>query len=263
MNIGGFQKKKINNEKITFVTCYDHWSAKIIDQSEVDCVLVGDSLAMVMHGHATTIPATVDLMALHIEAVSRGITHKFIVGDLPFLSYRKHLSDTMEAAQKFMQAGAHAVKLEGAAGNIETVKHLVESGVPVMGHLGLTPQSIHQLGGFKVQGKQEKAAEDMLQHARMLEDAGCFSVVLECVPSALAKTITDSLRIPTIGIGAGPHTSGQVLVLQDMLGMSETVKMKFLKTYLNGHDLVKNALNEYHRDVQTQVYPDEVEHCYS
>jgi len=262
MNIHDFQKKKINNEKITLVTCYDYWSAKIIDQSDIDCVLVGDSLANVMYGYSTTVPATVDLMALHTEAVSRGITKKFIIGDLPFLSYRKSLSESMDAVYRLMQAGAHAVKLEGADGNIATVKHIVESGVPVMGHLGLTPQSVHQLGGFKVQGRQEKAAQNVLQQARMLQDAGCFSLVLECIPSKLAQRITDSLVIPTIGIGAGPHTSGQVLVLQDMLGMSETYKMKFLKTYLNGYDLVKNALNEYHREVQTQVYPDEVEHCY-
>jgi len=262
MNIHDFQKKKINNEKITLVTCYDYWSAKIIDQSDVDCVLVGDSLAMVMHGHSTTVPATVDLMALHTEAVSRGITKKFIVGDLPFLSCRKSLSESMEAVHRFMQAGAHAVKLEGASGNIETIRHIVESGVPVMGHLGLTPQSVHQLGGFRVQGRQEKAAQELLQQARALEDAGCFSIVIECVPSALAKRITDSLTIPTIGIGAGPHTSGQVLVFQDMLGMNQGFNAKFLKTYLKGFDLVKDALNEYHREVQTQVYPDEVEHCY-
>lgn len=262
MNIHDFQKKKINNEKITVVTCYDYWSAKIIDQSDVDCVLVGDTLAMVMHGHPTTVPATVDLMALHTEAVSRGITKKYILGDLPFFSYRKSLSESMDAVQRLMKAGAHAVKLEGADGNIATIKHIVESGVPVMGHLGLTPQSIHQLGGFKVQGKQEKAAQNLLQQARMLEDAGCFAIVLECVPSKLAKRITDSLVIPTIGIGAGPHTSGQVLVLQDMLGMNKEFNAKFLKTYLNGGDLVKNALNEYHREVQAQVYPNEVEHCY-
>jgi len=262
MRIHDFQKKKLNNEKITFVTCYDHWSAKIIDQSDVDCVLVGDSLAMVMHGHSTTLPATVDLITLHIEAVSRGITKKFIVGDLPFLSCRKSLSESVDAVQKFMQAGAHAVKLEGAAGNISLIKHLVESGVPVIGHIGLTPQSVHQLGGFKVQGRQEEAAKDLLRQAKMLEDAGCFSVLLECVPSALAKAITDSLQVPTIGIGAGPNTSGQILVLQDMLGMSEAFNMKFLKKYLNGYDLVKNALNAYHKDVQMQVYPDEVEHCY-
>ncbi len=263
MKIHDFQKKKLNNEKITMVTCYDHWSARIIDQSDVDCVLVGDSLAMVMHGYSTTVPATIDMMAFHTEAVSRGITEKFIIGDLPFLSYRKNQLQSMEAVQRLMQAGAQAVKLEGVDGNIALIKHVVESGVPVMGHLGMTPQSIHQLGGFKVQGKGEARAKDLLQQARMLEDAGCFSLVLECIPSQLAKTITENLKIPTIGIGAGPYTSGQVLVLQDMLGMQKDFHPKFLKTYLNGFGMIKDALNAYHRDVQQATYPDLVEHCYA
>jgi len=262
MKIQDFQKKKDSNKKISMVTCYDYTSAKIVHASDVDCVLVGDSVAMTMHGYTTTVPATVEMMVVHTQAVARAITRKFILGDLPFLSYRKDLNSNMDAVQLLMQSGAHAVKLEGAIGNIELIKHVVHSGVPVMGHIGLTPQSVHQLGGFKVQGKEDAAAQELLEQARRLEDAGCFSLVLECVPSALAKRVTDSLHIPTIGIGAGPYTSGQVLVFQDMLGMQNDFQPKFLKTYMNGFDAIKNALNDYHREVEAVAYPDEVTHCY-
>ncbi|HEV2524205.1 MAG TPA: 3-methyl-2-oxobutanoate hydroxymethyltransferase, partial [Gammaproteobacteria bacterium] len=220
MNIHDFQKMKLNNHKITMVTCYDHWSAQIISKSQIDSILVGDSLAMTMYGHATTLPATVNLMAKHIEAVAKGAPNKFIVGDMPFCSYRKGLAESMKAVEKIMRAGAQAIKLEGAEGNLDLIQHIVQSGIPVMGHIGLTPQSIHTLGGFKVQGKNQTAAEKIKLHAKQLEDAGCFAVVLECMPTTVAQQITDSLNIPTIGIGAGPYTSGQILVLQDMLGMN-------------------------------------------
>ena len=262
MNILDFKKKKNRDEKITVVTCYDYTSARIVDASDVDCVLVGDTLAMTMHGYPTTVPATVEIMALHTAAVARGITKKFIVGDLPFLSYRISQTHSMEAIKKLMHAGAHAVKLEGVDGNVQLIRHVVESGVPVMGHLGLTPQSVHQLGGFRVQGKNARAEKNLLQQAELLEEAGCFAIVLECIPSKLAEMITDALKIPTIGIGAGPHTSGQVLVFQDMLGLQQEIHPKFVKSYLNGFSLIKDALNHYHQDVQTFTYPDEVEHCY-
>lgn len=263
MNILDFQAKKQANQKITMVTCYDHWSAKIIAETAVDCVLVGDSLAMVMHGYDTTIPATVDLMTLHVQAVSRGVKNKWIVGDLPFLSFRKDLNSNMHAIEKIMHAGAHSVKLEGTVGNLQLIRHIVDSGVPVMGHIGLTPQSIHQLGGMKVQGKNRKKADLLIEQARSLEDAGCFSIVLECVPNFLAKEITEVLQIPTIGIGAGPHTSGQVLVLHDMLGFNKSFKPKFLKTYLNGFDIIKDTLNKYHQEVTEVIYPDEILHSYN
>lgn len=262
MNILDFQKKKEANEKISMVTCYDYWSAKIIAETDIDCILVGDSLAMVMHGHDTTIPATIDVMALHVQAVARGAKNKWIVGDLPFLSFRKSLDSSMQAVEKLVQAGAHAVKLEGTVGNLDLIHHIVASGVPVMGHIGLTPQSIHQLGGMKVQGKNAKNAAVLLEQAQSLEDAGCFAIVLECVPSLLAKEITTALAIPTIGIGAGPNTSGQVLVLHDLLGLNNAFKPKFLKKYVNGFEIMQQALQTYHNDVTELKYPDEVEHGY-
>lgn len=254
-----FKRLKSENHKISMVTCYDHWSAKIINQTNIDCVLVGDSLAMVMHGHTSTLPATNDLMALHVAAVAKGAPNKFIIGDLPFMAYRKDLNASVESVEKVMRAGAHAVKLEGAKGNLELVKHLVESGVPVMGHLGLTPQSINQLGGFKVQGRTEQAYAELIEDSLNLEKAGAFAVVLECVPAALAEVISGRLKIPTIGIGAGVGTDGQVLVLQDMLGFNPDFKPKFLRQYLDGFSLVQQALNDYHQDVQSKQFPTEKE----
>lgn len=257
MSVLDFQKMKQTKQKISMVTCYDYWSAKIIEQSDIDCILVGDSGAMVMHGYPTTVQATVALMTTHIHAVVKGAGNKFIIGDMPFLSYRTSLSKTMQAVREIMQAGAHAIKLEGAEGNLETIKHIVNSGVPVMGHLGLTPQAVHQLGGFRVQGKQQDAAEKILQDALAMERAGCFAVVLECIPAKLAGQITQQLTIPTIGIGAGCETDGQVLVLQDLLGMSDEFKPKFLKRYMHGCELIKNALNTYNEEVKKQLFPDD------
>ncbi|MGZ3818165.1 MAG: 3-methyl-2-oxobutanoate hydroxymethyltransferase [Bdellovibrio sp.] len=254
-----FHEKKLNKQKISMITCYDYTFARIVDASDIDCILVGDSLAMTMHGHGTTLNASVNLMALHTAAVVKGAPNKFIVGDLPFMSYRKGLSANMTAVEKIMKAGAHSVKLEGASGNIELVRHLVDSGVPVMGHLGLTPQSVNQLGGFKVQGRDEKAQTKIMEQAMQLQDAGAFSVVLECVPSKLAKEISAILEIPTIGIGAGPDCDGQVLVLQDMLGMNENFKPKFLKKYFNGFETMKNVFNKYHQEVSEVAFPTEKE----
>jgi len=250
---------KKEGRRISMVTCYDHWSAKIINSTAIDCILVGDSLAMVMHGYSSTLPATIPLMASHTAAVVRGAPDKLIIADLPFLSYRKDLNSSMDAIGALMQVGAHAVKLEGAKGNLELVEHVVASGVPVMGHLGLTPQSINQLGGFKVQGRNPEAYQMILQDAVALEKAGAFSVVLECVPSELAAEISKTLSIPTIGIGAGPKTDGQVLVLQDMLGMNPTFQPKFLRQYLAGFDLLQKALNSYHEDVVEHRFPSEKE----
>lgn len=255
MKIHDFAGKKQKGEKISMVTCYDYSFACILAHSEVDCLLVGDSLAMVMHGFPTTLNATVNLMALHTAAVARGAVNKFIIGDLPFLSFRKDLNSNMSAIGKIMQAGAQAIKLEGAKGNLELIKHTVESGVPVMGHLGLTPQSVHQIGGFKVQGKDKKEHDQIFEEARQLESAGCFSLVLECVPATLAQEISKTLKIPTIGIGAGKGTDGQVLVLQDLLGMNKEFRPKFLRTYMAGFEDIKSALNQYHRDVVTEQFP--------
>ena len=256
-----FQKKKNAGQKITMVTCYDYSFAKIIQNTNVDCVLVGDSLAQVMHGHSTTLKATAQLMALHTAAVVRGMKNKFIIADMPFLSTRKGLKHTMDCIDLVMKAGAHAIKIEGADGHTDLIKHIVQSGVPVMGHLGLTPQSIHQLGGPKVQGKKSEHALKISIDAAALQNAGCFSLVLECVPAVLAKQISADLQIPTIGIGAGSDTDGQVLVLQDMLGMNPDFQPKFLKKYLNGSDLIVSAINTYVTDVEAAKFPQK-EHTY-
>lgn len=255
MTILDFQHKKREREKITMVTCYDYTSAKLLAQTSVDCLLVGDSVAMTMHGFKHTVYATLEMMCMHTAAVSRGAGDKFIVSDLPFLSYRKSLAEGMAAIQALMQNGASAVKLEGADGNLDLIKHTVESGVPVMGHLGLTPQSVHQLGGYKVQGKTDVAAEKLRQDALALQQAGCFCIVLECVPAQLAEEITQALVIPTIGIGAGAETNGQVLVYQDLLGMDKAFKPKFVKTFMDGAAHIHRAVESYVSDVRTGEFP--------
>jgi 3-methyl-2-oxobutanoate hydroxymethyltransferase len=255
MKIQDFARKKREGVPISMVTCYDSWSAALIAETDIDCVLVGDSLAMVVYGHDTTLPADIDTMAAHTAAVRRGMPDKFLIGDLPFLSYRKGLDVAVSNVGKLMSAGANAVKLEGAAGNVELVHHLVESGVPVMGHLGLTPQSVHQLGGFKVQGRGEEAAARLADQARALEDAGCFALVLEAVPAPVAGEITAALGIPTIGIGAGSRVDGQVLVLQDLLGVNTAFRPKFVRTWLDGSKLIRNALQAYHNDVTSGAFP--------
>ena len=237
------------------VTCYDYTSAQVLNQTDVDTLLVGDSLAMVMHGFDSTVHATVDLMALHVAAVARGAPTKFIIGDMPFLAARKGLKEAMDGVQQLMQSGAHSVKIEGEKGQLELMAHIVDSGVPVMGHLGLTPQSVHGLGGHKVQGKAEAEARELLDASRRLEDAGCFALVLECVPTDLARQITQAISIPTIGIGAGPYTDGQVLVLQDMLGMNPGFKPKFLKHYAQGHAMMTSAVNQFDAEVRRGCFP--------
>jgi len=255
MNVLDFQAYKARSEKIVMLTCYDYTSARIVQDSDVDVILVGDSAAMVMHGHRTTIPADIEMMCRHIEAVTRGTKDKFIVGDMPFLSFRQSLSDSIRAVDSVMKAGAHAVKLEGIAGNREIIAHIVESGVPVMGHLGLTPQSVNQLGGFRVQGRSDFAAGVLKEEAQACEQAGCFSIVLECVPEELAAEVSASLQIPTLGIGAGPHTDGQVLVMQDLLGLSDDFKPKFVRRYLDGRQLWLDAFNTYASDVRHGRFP--------
>jgi 3-methyl-2-oxobutanoate hydroxymethyltransferase len=252
---------KSSGQKISMVTCYDFWSAQIINQSNVDCILVGDSAAMVIHGFSTTLPATVDMMLLHIEAVAKGAKDKFIIGDMPFCSYRKGLTQTMDTVDKMMKAGSHAIKLEGADDNTDIITHIVRSGIPVMGHIGLTPQSYYALGGFKVQATCQEGANLVTQQALALQDAGCFAVVLECIPYSLGEKITQQLEIPTIGIGAGPYTDGQVLVLQDLLGM-QNHKPKFLKNFMEGFNLIKQTLNQYDEEVKSQIYPNITEHSY-
>lgn len=259
MKIQDWLLKKTKNEKISVLTCYDYSFAKIVASTDVDAILVGDSVAMTMHGQSSTLSASTRMMATHVSAVSKGAPGKFLIGDMPFLSFRSGLKTTMHAVHALMANGAHAVKLEGASGNLKLVKHIVESGVPVMGHLGLTPQSIHAFGGYKVQAKSKEAQEKLLQDALDLQEAGCFSVVLECVPMELSEEVTKKLRIPTIGIGAGVHCDGQVLVLQDLLGMNQDFSPKFVRKYLNGSELISSALNQYHHDVVKGEFPSQKE----
>ena len=254
-----FQKMKDEGRKISMVTCYDYSSARAVAQSSVDCILVGDSVAMTMHGFPNTLSATTAMMAMHTAAVARGAASKFIVGDMPFLSYRKGLKEAMDCVHELMTAGAHSVKLEGVRGHAGVVRHIVDSGVPVMGHLGLTPQSVNQLGGMKVQARTDAAVELLASQALELEDAGCFALVLECVPTEAARKVTELLKIPTIGIGAGPGVSGQVLVYQDLLGLNPGFRPKFLRTYANAFQVVQAALDAFDGDVKGGKFPAESE----
>lgn len=262
MKVHHFLQKKQIKEKIRMVTCYDYAFARIVDATEIDCVLVGDSLSMMIYGCTDTTQATMEMMVAHTRAVARGLTKKFIIGDMPFLSYRKSIADSMNNVERLIQAGAHAIKLEGAEGNLELIAHIVQSGIPVMGHLGLTPQFIHQLGGYKVQGKQASHADQLLRQAQKLEQAGCFAIVLECVPWHVGKTVSGSLAIPTIGIGAGPYTDGQVLVLHDLLGLQRELLPKFSKPYTNSFQSCVDALNSYATEVKECVFPELEKHSF-
>lgn len=256
-----FADAKRERRRISMVTAYDAWAARLVATSSIDAILVGDSLAMVVHGHPTTLTATVDLMAIHTRAVANGAAgQKFLVADLPFLSYRKGVNAAVDAAGVLMASGAHAVKLEGVDGHEVVIDHLIGSGIPVMGHLGLTPQSIHRLGGFRVQGRTASESETLLRQARQLEALGCFAVVLECVPHGVGRRITESVSIPTIGIGAGPDTDGQVLVLTDLLGLSER-RPRFARSFVDGAGVLLSALNGFDAAVKTAAYPAESE-CY-
>jgi len=250
-----FARFKIEGRKISIVTAYDAWSARLVAQSEVDAILVGDSAAMVMHGHTTTLAATVALMAMHTRAVVRSAAGKFVIADLPFLSYRKGKRAAMTAVGTLVQSGAQAVKLEGVTGHEDIIRHIVASGIPVMGHIGLTPQSVNQFGGFRVQGRSNDDRARLLGEAHELEDLGCFSIVLECVPGELGMRITSELSIPTIGIGAGVGTDGQVLVLHDLWGLDSSCAPRFVRRYLDGERLLTDALNEYDRDVKQIRFP--------
>jgi len=257
------QRLKDEGRRFAMLTAYDYLSAKILDEAGIPILLVGDSLGMVMLGHPTTLPVTLDDMLVHAKAVSRGARQALLVGDMPFMSYQVSTEQAIASAGRFIQeAGMHAVKLEGGGPVIEITRRLTEIGIPVMGHLGLTPQSVHTMGGFKVQGKTDAQAARILADAKALEQAGAFSVVLEGMPSKLAATITNSLRIPTIGIGAGPGTDGQVLVLHDMLGMTSGKAPKFVKRYANLAEDIARAATTYADDVREGKFPGP-EHEYS
>ncbi|HEU0122966.1 MAG TPA: 3-methyl-2-oxobutanoate hydroxymethyltransferase [Bryobacteraceae bacterium] len=254
-----FFRAKSDGRKITMVTCYDYTFARIVADSPIDSILVGDSAAMVMHGHPTTLTATVDMIRTHLEAVVRGAGKKFVVADLPFLSYRKGLPAAMEAAHTLMAAGAHALKLEGVRGHEDVIERLVQSGIPVMGHLGMQPQSVHAYGGFKAQGRGEEAAAQIAREAAILEELGAFAVVLECIPAMLAERITSAGRIATIGIGAGPSCDGQVLVIQDLLGLDKIFRPRFARQFCDGASAIADALTGYASAVRDGAFPNSEE----
>ena len=255
-SIRDFARFKAEGRKISMVTAYDAWTARLVARSRVDAVLVGDSAAMVMHGHATTLPVTVRQMALHTSAVARVLDGKFLVADLPFLSVRKGRRVAMDAVGALMTSGAHAVKIEGVDGHEAVIRHIVESGVPVMGHVGLTPQAVHGLGGFHVQGRSDDEAAHVRRQAKALERLGCFALVLECVPARLATCITREAQIATIGIGAGAGTDGQILVLQDLWGVPTTGHVpRFVRSYLDGERVLTDALDRYDTDVKGTRFP--------
>ena len=254
-DVRDFARFKAEGRKIAMVTAYDAWSARLVARSAVDAILVGDSAGMVMHGAGTTVTATVELMAMHTRGVVATAAGKFVVADMPFLSFRKGIAEAVTAVGALISSGAQAVKLEGVDGHEDVIRQIVRSGVPVMGHIGLTPQSVNAFGGFRVQGRSEADAATLHRQAQALEALGCFSIVLECVPADLAASITSEVTIPTIGIGAGAGTDGQVLVLQDLWGVDTGHTPRFVRRYIDGECLLTDALNRYAADVKETRFP--------
>lgn len=250
-----FAAAKTAGRKLVIVTAYDAWSARLLADAPVDALLVGDSAMMVVHGERDTLGATTELMALHTRSVARGAPGKLIVADMPFLAARKGSVHALDCATELLRAGAHAVKIEGIRGHGDVITHLVESGIPVMGHLGLTPQTVHTLGGFTVQARLEAAAAQLRIDAAALQAAGCFALVLECIPQELARTISGELRIPTIGIGAGPGCDGQVLVLHDLLGFNPSFRPRFVRRFADGAKLVRDGIAKFSAAVRGGKFP--------
>ena len=254
------KKMKEQGEKISMITSYDYSMATIVDGAGIDIILVGDSAANVMAGHKTPLPITLDQMIYHASSVVRGVERAFVVCDMPFGTYQGDPITALRSAVRIMkESGADGVKLEGGEEIIDSVKKILTAGIPVMGHLGLTPQSVHQLGGYSVQAKEEAAAEKLIADAKLLEEVGCFAVVLEKIPATLAKRVSEALTIPTIGIGAGAGTDGQVLVVHDMLGINKGFSPKFLRRYANLHDIMTEAVEHYIADVKSCDFPNENE----
>jgi 3-methyl-2-oxobutanoate hydroxymethyltransferase len=254
MSVSTFLRSKAEGKKLSMVTCYDYTFARLLSRSPVDAILVGDSVAMMMHGHPSTLQASLEIMRLHTEAVVRGAGGKFVVVDMPFLSYRKGIPAALDAVQILMSSGANAVKLEGLNGHEDVVQRLVESGVPVMGHLGLQPQSV-QLHGYRVRGRDAEQAREIADQARLLEKLGAFAVVLECIPASVAAEISAELEIPTIGIGAGAACDGQILVLQDLLGLNLDFHPRFVRTFADMGASVLAALDSYDHAVKSEKFP--------
>jgi 3-methyl-2-oxobutanoate hydroxymethyltransferase len=250
-----FLHSKTEKRKVSMVTCYDYTFARLLSETPIDAILVGDSVAMVVYGHSSTLPANIEMMRSHTEAVARGAGAKMVVADMPFLTYRKGVPAALDAAQALMSAGAHAVKLEGVEGHEDVIQRMAQSGIPVMGHLGLQPQSVHTYGGYRIQGRGDDAARAIVRDAVALQDLGAFAVVLECIPAALGEEITAALRIPTIGIGAGAGCDGQILVLQDLLGMNIDKTPKFVRRFADGARCVADSLARFDAAVKAGSFP--------
>jgi 3-methyl-2-oxobutanoate hydroxymethyltransferase len=256
ITIGEIKEMKARGEKITMLTAYDYGMAKLVDEAEIPLILVGDSLGMVILGYESTIPVTMDEMIHHTKAVARGARRSLIVGDMPFMTYHTNVDDALRNAARFIQeGGSQTVKLEGGETVAEKVRRIVECGIPVMGHIGLTPQSIHQLGGFKVQGKTLEAGQRLLNDAKALEEAGAFAIVLESVPAHLSSLITAKVAVPTIGIGAGTGCDGQVQVISDVLGIYTDFVPRHAKQYAKLADIIKQAVTEYMAEVKSGTFP--------
>lgn len=254
------QQLKQQGEKISMLTAYDFSMARVFDDAGIDVLLVGDSASNVMAGHETTLPITLDQMIYHASSVVRAIRRCMVLVDLPFGSYQGNSKIALQSAIRIMkETGAHGIKLEGGEEVIESVRRIISAGVPVMGHLGLTPQSIYQFGTYNVRARDEAEAARLLDHARLLEAAGCFALVLEKIPAMLGKRVAEALRIPIIGIGAGRHVDGQVLVMHDMLGITKDFSPRFLRRYLNLYDVIKEATERYINDVRRQDFPNDSE----
>jgi len=251
---------KSNSEKISMLTAYDFSFAKIIDEAGIDIILVGDSASNVMAGHETSLPITLDQMIYHASSVVRAVNRALVIVDLPFGTYQADSKEALKSAIKIMkESGAHAVKLEGGYQAKESIERIIQAGIPVMGHLGLTPQSIYKFGTYEVRAKDKQEADTLLNDALMLEEIGCFSVLLEKIPNTLSKEVSSKLTVPIIGIGAGRHVDGQVLVLQDMLGMNKDFSPRFLRRYLDLDSLVSNAVKKYSTDIKSGDFPNEEE----
>lgn len=254
------QVMKQQGEKISMLTAYDFSMARILDDAGIDVLLVGDSASNVMAGHETTLPITLDQMIYHAQSVVRAINRCLVVVDLPFGTYQGNSKEALNSAIRIMkETGAHAIKLEGGEEVVDSIKRIISAGVPVMGHLGLTPQSIYKFGTYAVRAKEEAEAEALVKNARLLEEAGCFSIVLEKIPAALGKRVADEVKIPIIGIGAGGGVDGQVLVMHDMLGINKDFSPRFLRRYLNLYDQIKTATEQYIQDVKSKDFPNEKE----
>jgi len=254
--IPDLNRKKQEGKKITMLTAYDYPLASLVDEAGVDIILVGDSVGMVVLGYDSTVPVTMDEMIHHSKAVRRGAKYAFLIGDMPFMSYQANIEEAIRNAGRFMkEAGCDAVKLEGGTDVLEIAQAIIKAGIPVMGHLGLTPQTVSKLGGFKVQGKDATVAQEIIDDALKLEEVGCFSVLLECVPDRVARLVTKKLKVPTIGIGAGPDCDGQVLVTHDLLGLFDRFIPKFVKQYVNLSAEISKGLKAYKEEVESGRFP--------